>query len=85
MSSRISQRELESYLWGAAVVLRGLIDAGDYKQYIFPLVFLKRISDVYDRNTPQRWPSMRTTSWPTCPRITASRSLGAATGTTSGR
>lgn len=48
MSKRITQRELESYLWGAAVVLRGLIDAGDYKQYIFPLVFLKRISDVYD-------------------------------------
>ena len=48
MSERISQRQLESYLWGAAVVLRGLIDAGDYKQYIFPLVFLKRISDVYD-------------------------------------
>jgi type I restriction system adenine methylase HsdM len=45
---RITQRELESYLWGAAVVLRGLIDAGDYKQFIFPLVFLKRISDVYD-------------------------------------
>ena len=48
MSARISQRELENYLWGAAVILRGLIDAGDYKQYIFPLVFLKRISDVYD-------------------------------------
>ncbi|MEU4417093.1 type I restriction-modification system subunit M [Nocardia salmonicida] len=47
-ATRISQRALESYLWGAAVVLRGLIDAGDYKQYIFPLVFLKRISDVYD-------------------------------------
>ncbi|NKY53622.1 type I restriction-modification system subunit M [Nocardia vermiculata] len=47
-TTRISQRELESYLWGAAIVLRGLIDAGDYKQYIFPLVFLKRISDVYD-------------------------------------
>jgi len=47
-TKRITQRELESYLWGAAVVLRGLIDAGDYKQYIFPLVFLKRISDVYD-------------------------------------
>lgn len=45
---RISQRELESYLWGAAVLLRGLIDAGDYKQFIFPLVFLKRLSDVYD-------------------------------------
>lgn len=48
MSSRITQRELETYLWGAAVALRGLIDAGDYKQYIFPLVFLKRISDVYN-------------------------------------
>ena len=48
MSTRITQRELENYLWGAAIVLRGLIDAGDYKQYIFPLVFLKRISDVYD-------------------------------------
>lgn len=48
MSRRISQGELESYLWGAAVLLRGLIDAGDYKQYIFPLLFLKRLSDVYD-------------------------------------
>ena len=45
---RISQPELESYLWGAAKLLRGLIDAGDYKAYIFPLVFLKRISDVWD-------------------------------------
>ncbi|WP_341946725.1 class I SAM-dependent DNA methyltransferase [Microbacterium sp. LWH11-1.2] len=48
MTGKISQHELENYLWGAAVILRGLIDAGDYKQYIFPLVFLKRISDVYD-------------------------------------
>lgn len=48
MSKRITQSELESYLWGAAVLLRGLIDAGDYKQFIFPLVFLKRLSDVYD-------------------------------------
>lgn len=48
MRNRITQRELETYLWGAATILRGLIDAGDYKQYIFPLIFLKRISDVYD-------------------------------------
>lgn len=48
MSNRITQRELESYLWDAAVLLRGLIDAGDYKQYVFPLLFLKRLSDVYD-------------------------------------
>lgn len=41
-------KELENYLWGAAVYLRGVIDAGDYKQYIFPLLFYKRICDVYD-------------------------------------
>lgn len=44
----MSQQELEKYLWGAAVALRGTIDAGDYKQYIFPLLFFKRICDVYD-------------------------------------
>ena len=44
----MTQRELEKYLWGAATQLRGTIDAGDYKQYIFPLLFFKRICDVYD-------------------------------------
>src|SRR6185503_7972848 len=44
----VTQSELESYLWGAATALRGTIDAGDYKQYIFPLLFFKRICDVYD-------------------------------------
>jgi type I restriction enzyme M protein len=48
LSKRISQQELESYLWGAAVLLRGLIDAGDYKQFIFPLLFYKRVSDVWE-------------------------------------
>lgn len=40
--------ELKSYLWGAATLLRGQIDASGYKEYIFPLLFFKRISDVYD-------------------------------------
>lgn len=44
----MTQQDLEKYLWGAATALRGTIDAGDYKQYIFPLMFFKRISDVYD-------------------------------------
>lgn len=48
MSARITQQELESYLWGAAVLLRGLIDAGDYKQFIFPLLFYKRVADVWE-------------------------------------
>lgn len=48
MSDRLTQTELESYLWGAAIILRGLVDAGDYKQYVFPLLFYKRLSDVWD-------------------------------------
>ena len=47
-ADHMSQEELESYLWGAAKLLRGLIDAGDYKQYVFPLLFFKRLSDVWD-------------------------------------
>jgi type I restriction enzyme M protein len=48
VTSTLTQQELESYLWGAAVILRGLVDAGDYKQFVFPLLFYKRLSDVWD-------------------------------------
>ena len=51
MIRRISQQQLESYLWGAAVLLRGTIDTGDYKQFIFPLLFYKRLCDVFDEET----------------------------------
>lgn len=51
MTNRISLDELKSYLWGSAVLLRTHIDAGAYKQYIFPLLFFKRICDVYDEET----------------------------------
>ncbi|MCB9689727.1 MAG: SAM-dependent DNA methyltransferase [Alphaproteobacteria bacterium] len=50
MSASITQAELESYLWGAAVILRGLVDAGDYKQFVFPMLFYKRLSDVWDED-----------------------------------
>ncbi|MFM8857187.1 MAG: type I restriction-modification system subunit M N-terminal domain-containing protein, partial [Actinomycetota bacterium] len=43
---RLTKSELESYLWGAATLMRGSIDPGEYKNYIFPLLFLKRLSDV---------------------------------------
>lgn len=44
----LTLEELKTFLWGAAVRLRGQIDAAGYKEYIFPLLFFKRISDVYD-------------------------------------
>lgn len=53
MIKPISQQELEQYLWGAAVLLRGVIDPGEYKSIIFPLMFFKRISDVYDEEYQQ--------------------------------
>lgn len=39
---------LEAHLWESANILRGPVDAADFKSYIFPLLFFKRISDVYD-------------------------------------
>ena len=51
MSSKITIDELEKYLWGSAVLLRTHVDAGAYKQYIFPLLFFKRLSDVYDEES----------------------------------
>ena len=51
MGRKIALDELESYLWGSAVLLRNHIDAGSYKQYIFPLLFFKRLNDVYEEET----------------------------------
>ncbi len=45
--TNISQKRLEELLWGTAVLLRGQIESSDYKQYIFPLLFYKRMDDVY--------------------------------------
>jgi type I restriction enzyme M protein len=44
----LSLAELEAHLWEAANILRGPVDQADFKSYVFPLLFLKRISDVYD-------------------------------------
>src|SRR5947208_13346923 len=48
LQATISLSELESYLWESANILRGPVDAADFKSYIFPLLFFKRISDVFD-------------------------------------
>jgi type I restriction enzyme M protein len=44
----LSLDQLEAHLWRAADILRGAIDASDYKHYIFGLLFYKRPCDVWE-------------------------------------
>lgn len=52
-TEKISLSQLEQYLSKAAWILKGPVDASDFKVYIFPLLFFKRISDVYDEEFRQ--------------------------------
>ncbi len=47
-STRMTQQQLESTLWAAANALRGPVDPGDFKAYVFPVMFFKWISDNWD-------------------------------------
>jgi type I restriction enzyme M protein len=51
--TNVSLSALESHLWESANILRGPVDAADFKSYIFPLLFFKRISDVFDEEFEQ--------------------------------
>lgn len=46
--SQLSLDDLERHLWEAAHIITGPIDASDYKTYIFPILFFKRVCDVYN-------------------------------------
>jgi type I restriction enzyme M protein len=52
-AGRVTLSELEAHLWESANILRGPVDQADFKSYVFPLLFLKRISDVYDEEYEQ--------------------------------
>jgi type I restriction enzyme M protein len=49
----MSLPQLESWLYNAANIIRGPVDPSDYKAYIFPMLFFKRISDVYEEEYSQ--------------------------------
>lgn len=45
---KITLPELKTWLWGSADIMRGTVDSSDFKNYIFGLIFIKRLSDVFD-------------------------------------
>ena len=52
--SQLTLTELERHLWGSADLLRGSIDSGDFKHYIFGLLFYKQLCDVWEEEYEER-------------------------------
>ena len=50
LSDKISVESLKSYLWKASDILRGSMDAQEYRQPVMTILFLKRLNDTFEEN-----------------------------------
>ena len=47
-NTQATQQDIESWLWDSANILRGPVDPANLRDFVFPLLFLKRLSDTWD-------------------------------------
>ncbi len=56
-----TSQQLFSHLFEACNILRGPVNQDEYKSYVIPILFFKRVSDVYDEETLMSWATVTST------------------------